>query len=358
MQVFFDIQHLYYIPQYIPVKNTLESKNIGCTFVLHQQDNLNEVLESYVSVNELNCIWVKCANEARELYHIKKPEWIIFGNAYDDLDIIHQHSKTALMQHGIGPKACYYEVSKSPIMYRFVEGKHRLNRLQKLFPEKQFIDTGYAKLDPIVNNDKSIQLDLLQLKLDPKKHTLLYAPTFYPSSIECLPKNFPELLSQYNIIIKPHFFSLVKSSYKSQKARLTNWAKYPNVYLSDINEVSILPFMKLASLMISDASSTLFEFTALNKPAIWCDFYKLRWSYRGIFKFRLKNRLDDDLKYFGKVATQVRALEELLNAIDHQIKTPGLKENERLEMSEYLIGRIDGMCSERIARFLLQEGTK
>lgn len=352
MQVFFDIQHLYYVPQYIPVKSALEARGVRCTFVLHQQKDLNDILTQFVAAHDLVHIWVNNKTEAKALYINKKPDWIIFGNACDDLDEIHLHSKTALMQHGIGPKACYYDVSKSPIMYRFVEGEHRLQRLQKLFPNKCFIDTGFAKLDPIINN-KSNEMSLTSLALDPNKKTILYAPTFYPSSIECLPKNFPELLKKYNLIIKPHFFSLIKKSYKSQQKLLNHWATYDNVYLSDVNEVSILPFMKLASLMISDASSTLFEFTALNKPAVWCDFYKLRWSYRGIFKFRFSNRLDEDLKYFGKVAKRVVNVKELVTQVSLHITTPKLKETDRLEVLEHLVGKVDGKCSERIAEFIL-----
>ena len=41
---------------------------------------------------------------------------------------------------------------------------------------------------------------LQKLGLKAEKKTLIYAPTFYPSSIECFPKNFPEDLNQYNIL--------------------------------------------------------------------------------------------------------------------------------------------------------------
>jgi hypothetical protein len=344
------------VPQYLPVKDALETQNIQCVFILYKQKYLNQILENYANTHNLDYLWVNDKEDAKKIYLKKKPEWIIFGNATYDLNDIHSFSKTALMQHGVGPKSCYYDVSNSPIQYRFVEGKHRLKRLQKLFPEKKFIDTGYAKLDPIINNTDN-QITLKSLALDPSKKTILYAPTFYPSSIECLPKNFPELFKEYNLIIKPHFFSLIKSRYKSQRKKLTPWNRYENVYVCDMNDVSILPFMQLASLMISDASSTLFEFTALNKPAIWCDFYKLRWSYRGIFKFRFNDRLDDDLKYFGKVAERVTNVNELVQQVDLHINTPRLKEADRLEMSEYLIGRIDGNCSERIAKFIIGESS-
>ncbi|MEW6982396.1 CDP-glycerol glycerophosphotransferase family protein [Colwelliaceae bacterium 6471] len=352
MKVYFDIQHLYYVPQYLPLKKELESRNIQCEFVLYKQKLLNDVLKLYVEQNLLNCRWVANKHEAREVYLEDKPEWIIFGNAFDDLTTINKHSKTALMQHGIGPKSCYYDVSKSDITYRFVEGQHRLKRLQSQFPNKKFIDTGYAKLDPIVNQSFD-NTTLLNLNLCPNKKTILYAPTFYPSSIECLPKNFPELLHNYNIIIKPHFFSWIKRRHKSHQALFNTWANYENVYVANVNQVSILPFMSLAQLLISDASSTLFEFTALNKPAIWCDFYKLRWSYRGIFKKRLANRLDDDLKYFAKIAQRVTSWGMLIEQIAVQLEQPDLKEKERLEMTELLTGKVDGNCSQRIANFII-----
>jgi CDP-glycerol glycerophosphotransferase (TagB/SpsB family) len=309
---------------------------------------------NYVQEENLNYTIVHNSDEARVLYQKEKPTWIIFGNAFSDLKTIHLHTKTALMQHGIGPKSCYYDVSESEITYRFVEGNHRLQRLQKRFPNKKFLDTGYAKLDPIINQT-SESLDLIKLGLDPKKQTILYAPTFYPSSIECLPSNFPELVKQYNLIVKPHYFSLIKGQYKHQRKHFEQWKKFTNIYISSIEEVSIISFMNTADLLISDASSTLFEFIALNKPAIWCDFYKLRWTYRGILSWRLNKRLDSDLKYFSKVARQVKTVEQLITEINNQIQSPKSKELDRLEMTEFLAGKVDGKCSERITNFITSD---
>jgi CDP-glycerol glycerophosphotransferase (TagB/SpsB family) len=353
MKVYFDIQHLYYLPQYLPVKNALETQDVDCHFVLYDQKELQHVLINYVEKEKLDYTSVANINEARGLYLKSKPNWIIFGNVFHELDKIHQHSNTAMMNHGVGPKSCYYDWSDCDIQHRFVEGQHRLKRLISRFPDKKFIDTGYAKLDPVFNNESS-GLDLKQLGLDPERETVLYAPTYYPSSIECLPDNFPELLAQYNLIIKPHFFSLIKNKYKNHQKVFKRWAKYSNVYICSVEEASITPFMNAASLLISDASSTLFEFTALNKPAIWCDFFKVRWSYRGIFKWRLKKRLDDDLKYFSKVAQQVINTKQLVQQVSIQIKNPNLKETDRLELTEHLIGKVDGNCSQRIADYLLK----
>lgn len=357
MVVYFDIKQFYYLPQYIPVKDALAAQNINSVFVLHKQEELNDLLEK--TVQDLGLFYISVDDEKQALYVYEKdkPDWIIFGNRMDGLSHVHEHSRTALMQHGIGPKSCYYDVSEGEIQYRFVEGEHRLKRLQERFPNKKFVDSGYAKLDPIINGTIDTP-NLEELGLDPKKPTILYAPTFYPSSIEMLPKNWPEQLSDFNLIIKPHFFSLQKAKYKKQRDRLYGWNKFSNAYLTDVADTNILPFMHIADSMISDASSALFEFTALNKPAIWCDFYKLRWSYRGIFKKRFTKRLDDDLKYFGIVAQQVKNANDLSSTVIEQLNNPHLKEQQRLEMKELLTGVVDGQCSHRIAEFISQESVE
>jgi len=47
-------------------------------------------------------------------------------------------------------------------------------------------------------------------------------------------------------------------------------------------------FMAVVGVLISGAFSTLFEFSALNKPVVWCGFYNSRWGCRGLLSFRFK----------------------------------------------------------------------
>mgnify|MGYP000112017838 CR=1 FL=1 len=343
--------HLYYLAQYLPVSDKLTEKGHTAVFVIHQNTDQIEILKQVVTAEQLNVIWVEDTQTARARYLADKPDWLVTGNLMEDLDAIHQHTKTALMQHGIGPKSCYYTVSKALTSVRFVEGPHRLERLKQLYPNGEFVDTGYAKLDPVINQT-SQAFDLLKAELDPTKKTLLYAPTFYPSSIEMLPKNWPEQLSDYNLIIKPHFFTYCKKRYKKQRALLAHWQTYSNVYFAAQHEHSLLPFMQSADILISDASSTLFEFVALGKPAIWCDFYKLRWTYRGIFSYRFKQRLDPDLKYFAEVATQVKNPSELKQAIKKLVENPEIKADKRVEYTAKMVGQVDGSVSERIVAYL------
>ncbi|WP_083700183.1 CDP-glycerol glycerophosphotransferase family protein [Shewanella sp. UCD-KL12] len=350
----FDMLHPYYLPQYLPVMDELIARGESVHFIVYRSEDQQVALDALVKQHNLPVTWVDNVEQALAYYLEHKPSWVIFGNTFDNASKLKGVSRTALMQHGIGPKSCYYTVSESDIDVRFVEGEYRLNRLQEMFPSKQFIDTGYAKLDPIIQG-KEQGLDLQELGLDPNKPTLLYAPTFYPSSIEKMARDWPLQFAEYNILLKPHYFSLSKSNYKKQKQLLEHWAQFDNAYLAPIEQANLLPFMASADLLISDASSALFEFAALDKPVVWCDFYHLRWSYRGIFKFRFNKRMDEDLYKYAGVAAHAESYKELKSVVDQQIANPESFAAQRAQYTYELAGKIDGLCSQRIVDTLLSD---
>ncbi|WP_394202773.1 CDP-glycerol glycerophosphotransferase family protein [Shewanella waksmanii] len=350
----FDALHPYYLPQYFPVMHELLARGESVHFVIYRSKEQQDVLDALVKAHQLSVTWVDSQEQALAYYLDTKPRWVIFGNAFDGNKRLKGVCGTALMQHGIGPKAVYYTVSESDFDVRFVEGEYRLKRLQQMFPEKQFVDTGYAKLDPIIQGVEP-GLDLVQLGLDPNKPTLLYAPTFYPSSIEKMAKHWPAEFSEYNILLKPHYFSLSKPAYKKQKRLLEHWASFDNVYLATAEQANLLPFMASADLLISDASSALFEFAALDKPVVWCDFYHLRWSYRGIFKFRFNQRMDEDLYRYAGVAIHAKTYKELKSVVDQQIAEPESFAAARAKYTYELAGTVDGQCSQRIVNYLMTE---
>ncbi len=139
-----------------------------------------------------------------------------------------------------------------------------------------------------------------------------------------------------------------------QRSRLLEyWEKLDNVYLANLDQVNIIPFMAMADVLISDASSTLFEFSALNKPVVWCDFYKLRWGYRGLLKFRFKKRMDEDLYKYADIAIHAQSYSELKSCVDSQVKNPNSYAAQRQKYSLDLAGNVDGQCSKRIVDYLL-----
>lgn len=352
--VHFDLLHLYYLPQFLPVAHFLVKKGITVVFVVYAEEDLTAITAHALNEEGFEYHIVDDEQIAVNTYLKNQPNWIIFGNSPSSIYAALKKAsiKLGFMQHGIGPKSCYYSASEFPFDVRFVEGNTRKERLQKRFPEDTFIDVGYAKLDPLFN-DQEPALSLASLELDPNKKTLLYAPTFYPSSIECLNSNWPEQLADYNLIIKPHFFSLTKPRYKKQRALLNKWAGYSNVYVSPIDSYSLLPFMSICDVMLSEASSTVFEFAALDKPVVWCDFYSVRWTYKGIFKSRLGKRLDKDLSVFEQLCERAKSPSELPDKVQYCLENKTEKSEIRKELTLSMAGITDGKCSERIVDFLL-----
>ncbi|MDN3651953.1 CDP-glycerol glycerophosphotransferase family protein [Thalassotalea ponticola] len=350
MKVFFDVLHLYYLPQYLPVHQELQKRGIDSQFVFYH-GAFDHVLEHVINEEQLAVHWVDNDKQALEVYVQHQPDWVFFANSFDYLEQLHKVSKSAQMGHGIGPKSSYYTQSATTTTVRFVEGEYRCQRLRHMYPEGQFVDVGFSKLDPILNSEEP-GLNLDALGLDSTKPTLAYAPTFYPSSIEKFAKNWPDDFKQYNILIKPHYFSVAKSKYRKHKQLLEYWARFDNVYLANDNDYSLVPFLASADVLISDASSALFEFAALNKPVVWCDFLKLRLSYSGPLKFRFNKRMDQDYGDYANIAVHARSYSHLKALVNEQYQQPQQLAEIRLQMSEKLAGTLDGKASERIVDYL------
>ncbi|SFB84081.1 CDP-Glycerol:Poly(glycerophosphate) glycerophosphotransferase [Marinospirillum celere] len=351
--IWFDTPSLYYIPQYEPVIEELQKRGYKASLLIHQHPAQKQLIDHFCKKTQLPWKLINSKDSA-EFYSREKPEWIIFGNNYEPLKQLDKNTKTALLYHGIGIKSCYYDAELAQFDVRFTEGSFRQEQLQTLYPEANFKQTGFAKLDPLGTSNLPYQKAFKPEEhgLDANRPTLVYAPTFYPSSIERMPKNWPNYFSDCNLVIKPHLFSYTNKKYAKQRQLFKHWQTYPNVYLAPAEEISLLPYMATADLLISEASSALFEFAALDKPVIWLDFLKLRWSYRGIFRYRFERRMDMTINDYRDVATHISRPNDLEQIIREELQHPERKKAERLKATQQLIGEVDGKASIRIAGYL------
>lgn len=352
MNIFFDVKHLYYLPQYLPVFDELSARGHQCVFIIHRDQEYDAVFNKIITGLKLKVHWADGDDQALAIYQQESPDWIIFGNTYSRLNDIHNNSRSALLYHGIGIKDCYYDKPLLDMDIRFIEGAHREREILHRFPKARVATTGFAKLDPLFNNSLQQAELLKQYGLDPRKKTILYAPTFYPSSIELLDKNWPQEFGEYNIIIKPHFFSLTRAKYHKQQKLFAHWDQYSNTYIATLEDFNLLPFMAAADLLISEASSALFEFAAMNKPVVWCDFIKLRWSYRGPLRYRYTKRMDQTITQYEDIASHARKYSELKLIVDREIHSPERLKEKRHQYTEELIGKTDGKASARIVDIL------
>ena len=349
--IFFDVQELYYLPQYLPVYKQLQKENIFESKFIFHHGKFDDVIKKIIEVENLPSSWVQDKSHALKFYLTEKPNWIFLGNTFPELNQIHINSQTAQLGHGVGPKKSYYSKSDTPTTVRFVESDYRYKRLCEMYPGDNFKNVGFCKMDPIINGEEK-GIDFLNLGLDRNKKTILYAPTFYPSSIERFSKKFPVDLEDFNVIVKPHFFSMSKQKYRKQRDLLEHWGSFKNVYLAKVDDYSLLPFLESADLMISDASSAIIEFASLNKPVLWCTFLQLRWNYRGIFSYRFKARMDQDYDDYGKIAKPANSYDEMISHTKNLLDSNFTPSSNAEEYLEKLAGVLDGNASKRIVTFL------
>jgi len=299
--------------------------------------------------------WVDSVEGARDYYRVQRAQWLILGNSFKYLDELPDTTRTALINHGAGIKGAGHDASMCRVSVRFAEGPYQLRQLQKHYPQGTYVDVGFSKLDPLF--DPAVEnpgLNLAALGLDPTKPTLLYAPTFYPSSIERMSDHWPAEFADYNLLVKPHFFTYTKSRYKAQRRKLAKWRSADNVHVADVSDYTLLPFMASADLLISDASTALFEFAALDKPVVWCEFLKLRWSYRGPFRYRYTRRMDRDILRYADIAVHAQRYRDLLGHVQSELADPSQHQPQRQSHTRELMGLTDGRVSQRIVDYLLE----
>lgn len=342
----FVTHHLYYIPQFLPIAKELKNRKKDILFLLMGKDSpeKNKVAEEFCVQNGFLC----------HFYNPEEPPiscHFMINGAHNFPDININYNYSASVIHGIGTKAGYYTAEQNKHDIRFIEGAQRVEMIKQMFPEVKchLFNVGFAKLDEAYSYSEEDKKEMIRsFNLDPARKTILYAPTFYPSSIDKMPKDFPVDFSDYNLIIKPHFFSFEKKTYKHHLRLFKKWTAYSNVYLAGAEQFNLVPFMTISDVMISDESSAIFEFAALNKPVIFNQNVKYRLTYR-LFKSKIRKRMDAQMSPFKEVAKTIQQYKELRPAVDFEMANPLNKEVERKRISEQVVGTADGKVSARIA---------
>lgn len=351
MKVIFDTKNLYYLPQYEPMQRELVSRGHHCIFVCHGGRQEQRLFAQQLQQLQAEIIWVADDEQALTHFREQAADWIVFGNRNSHLDEIHGFSKTVQLGHGIGPKPSYYRKSGTQMTVRFIEGELRLKKIREKYPQGNFQQVGYCKLDPLFSGDEP-GLDLPALGLEAGRPCLLYAPTYNPSSLERFPDRWPERFADFNILIKAHSFTYEKKNYRGQRKKLQRWAAYDHVHVASADEISLVPYLKEADILVSEASSTLFEFVALDKPVIVCDFFKLKWFYRGPFHYRFEQRFGRDNVLYQDIGRHINRFEDLPAAVSGELAHPETYREQRAQYTRDHVGPVDGLASKRIVDYL------
>jgi len=340
----FCVEALYYLPHFLPVADEMKRRGLPHAWLFYK--GANEIATTIT--DKLGLQRIKGAPDRAEAGAI----FFIFGNSFDKLASVPGY--TVLIYHGIGTKACYYDRDLDQFNIRFVEGEYRRRELDSRSPYKgqERPIVGFSKLDPAAQfSAADRETSLLRIGLDPSRKTVLYAPTYYPSSIELMDRHFPDDCRDLNVIIKPHQFTYTGRKYKKQRHVLESWKNHDNIYIATLEDFNILPFFAISDVMISDESSAIFEFAALGRPVIRNRFVKLRLSYR-LFPWKLQKRMDADIERYSSIAQDAYNYKETLSLLRGALIKPSDNHIKMREYSYDLLGEVDGKASERIVDYL------
>lgn len=356
MRVVFDARELYFLTQYLPVWRALRRRGVECAFACyHNRPTQLAAMHAAVERLALPARWFETKEDGLAWYQSEPPDWIVFGNGYGYLAELARATRTAQLYHGIGTKTDVYSPTLMQMDVRFVEGPHYLARLREMYPQANLAQVGYAKVDPFAYpEDERPRLDLAALGLDPRRKTILYAPTHMPSSFPKMADSFPADFAEFNLLVKPHSLSFFGGKRKSHRRLMELWSRAPNVHVAPFDVFDPLPYMTAADLMISDESSVLFEFAVQDRPIVWCDFLWVHWTRRGPLAYRLKRRMDASVDPYRNLAAHAPRYRDLRRIVDEELANPGRLRAARRRAVEAMVGPTDGRVGERIADYLLE----
>ncbi len=243
--------------------------------------------------------------------------------------------------HGVLSKGQYY--TNTPIVRRddaaalvCVPGSiHRAN-LRGVLQTRVEV-TGMAKLDPLFGGEISRDSAANSLGVSPHRKYILFAPTFNDelSAIPFVGIRIQQVLpsDDYTLLIKLH--GSAKKEYVIMYQQLAE--RNTDVVLID----DLIAGMALADVMISDVSSAMMEFAALDKPVVLFD--NPHWA-----QYKNYNPSDIDFRW-RDIGIRVKDVNEMRMAVIRSLQDPQELSQKRKHYTDQLFAnKYDGKASERI----------
>lgn len=268
------------------------------------------------------------------------------------------------VNHGTGIKNILYRnLREQPDTHYlfFVEGQYRVDALNEsgALNNSEVFKVGLPKLDPLFREGYYNREKILQsLGLDPAKKTVLFAPTYKPTCVYDVSEAIFKATTDYNLIINLHHYAWMgKFARHSQHYVIQpRLLKYDHATLIPKEDYNIIPLMSVADTLVSEASSTVFDFLATGKTGVIYDlpYEELTYSDGGkILNIDNRKFLQDSFVHVNTPEQLAAGIKQALNPTDV------MRENARKEREYYFYG-LDGNASERTRDLILQlyeEGT-
>jgi CDP-glycerol glycerophosphotransferase (TagB/SpsB family) len=341
----FYVAYPYYFPHFMPIYNELKKRGYSVHFVLSDKQN-SSLMKKIANENSLDYSFSK-----EKLFELNA-KFIFFANPFEKAKEL--SATTIFLEHGIGTKSTGFFHILEYIDIYLVEGSYKYDRLKEIYPSltHKLKMVGFSKFDPIINIS-NLEKEALYKRYDlnPDKKTILYAPTFFPSSIQKMSRDFPDDFKDYNIIIKAHYLTYERKRYKKEQKLLQYWSGFENCKVVGVDEYDLTPLYFVSDVMISDESSAMFEFASLDKPVISNRYYKLRLSYY-LMPWKLKKRIDLKKDRFRSMLENAYNYDETLRLTLDALNNPNKLHKVRTALSNEICGNIDGKVSQKIVKLL------
>ena len=365
IKILFDSFHLYHLPQFDPVIDLLSRDNRFQIF--HSTAAVNKKEERELCLNILatkpgTMIYSESEEERAKMMKELDLDFFVCGWSRYELDeYITEKTLAGMIYHGIGVKPSYWRDNHPRLNIRFVEGIYRMDQLRSHGVDKELVLTGFTKLDPLFSQNPGFDEKLAQsLGLDPSKKTILFAPTFYPSSLERFGMKLGEYTQNYNVILKPHMWTYFLDKFGEynlvpQRNLAYDLAeKFSHIKLLGPEVYNITPYYKISDILLTEASSTIYEMIALEKPVIVNRFYRLKLSHKlfryRLFKKRLSKEMNKDITNFCFEMNRARDLPQVL---DTAFNENHKRLNIVREYQNKMLYKLDGKASERVRDTIL-----
>lgn len=367
IRIVFDAYHLYHLPQFDPLIDLLAQDARFELFLTTSAENLPDeqsLTRRILERRGLACLFAEDEEKRARLVKELKPEVFICGwSRYPIDEFVPENTLVGMIYHGIGVKPSYWRDNHSRLNVRFVEGPFRLQQLREKGITTELELTGLVKLDPLFNNYLPSREEILQsLGLTLEQKTVLYAPTFYPSSFESFGLNLPKMLrGNFNLIIKLHQWSYFMEKFSGVNLRrhvkLLNKikAKFPEVAIIEPEHYNIVDLYQAADVLVTEASSTIYEFMATRKHVIVCDFYKRKLGHYLLPGRIFRRRLDRDMHTnMTNFCYHISNPAELLTALEKCFHQPDPFVAIREDYINEMLYQLDGRAAERVRDALLR----
>jgi len=372
LRVVFDAYHLYHLPQFDPVIDLLLKDERFEVYLTTASENLPDeqtLARRLLEKRHAPCLFAADEVSRAQLIRHLNPDILICGWSRYPIDqFVSEKTLVGMIYHGIGVKPSYWRDNSKRLDVRFVEGPFRIKQLREKGITTDLELTGLTKIDPLFNGTIGTRETILAgLGLDPGKKTLLYGPTFYPSSFESFGLKLPEMVKEYNLIIKLHQWSYFMEKFSGVNLRrhIRLAAKirkeYPHVVIIEPEHYNIVDLYQAADVLLTEASSTIYEFMALRKQVIVCDFYRRKLGHYLLPKRIFRRRLDPDMyTNMTDFCYHIPEPGALPEALSRCFTEPDPFETIRERYINEMLYRLDGQAAARVKQALLdrREHTK